>query len=84
MPLLDLFLILLEFFLFVALIWVVVSVIVDIFRSDDLSGWAKAFWVALVVFLPWLGVFIYLVARGSSMAERGRRWAMGEDVAPHR
>jgi predicted membrane channel-forming protein YqfA (hemolysin III family) len=83
-PLVDLFLTLLWFFLFVAWVWVVVSVVVDIFRSDDLSGWAKAFWVALVAFVPWIGVFIYLVARGRSMAERGSRWAMGEDVAPRR
>ena len=53
-------------------------------RSHDLSGWAKAFWVLLVAVIPWLGVFVYLIARGKPMAERGRHWALGEDRATHR
>jgi Phospholipase_D-nuclease N-terminal len=79
MPLLDLFLTVMWFVLFCAWIWLVVWVIADIFRSQDLSGWAKALWTLLVVIVPWLGVFAYLVARGASMAERGRQWAFGED-----
>jgi hypothetical protein len=84
MPLVDLFLTLMWFFLFVAWVWIVVSVIVDIFRSHDLSGWAKALWVLLVAFIPWLGVFIYLIARGRSMAERARRWAFSEGEPPEK
>jgi predicted membrane channel-forming protein YqfA (hemolysin III family) len=83
MPLLDLFLTVMWFFLFVAWVWIVVWVIIDIFRSHDLSGWAKALWVLLVAVIPWLGVLIYLIARGKPMAERGRHWAFGEDRATH-
>jgi type VI protein secretion system component VasK len=70
MPLLDLFLTMLWFFLFVAWIWVLISVYADIFRSDDLSGWGKAFWVLFALTLPALGVLVYLVARGGKMQER--------------
>lgn len=57
-------------FLWVAWIWMVVSVLIDIFRSDDLSGWGKAGWTLLVVFLTWIGVLIYLIARGEGMNQR--------------
>ncbi len=69
-PLLDLFWAMLWFFLFFAWIWLLISIFADIFRSDDLSGWAKAFWTIFVVVLPWLGVLVYLIARGGSMQER--------------
>jgi len=69
-PLLNLFWAMLWFFLFVIWIWLLISVFSDIFRSDDLSGWSKALWVLFVVFLPYLGVFVYLIARGRSMQER--------------
>jgi hypothetical protein len=62
------------FFIFIW-IWIVVSVFVDIFRSHDLSGWAKAAWVIFIVILPWLGVLVYLIARGSKMHEREMRQA---------
>jgi hypothetical protein len=58
------------FFLFFMLIWVVVMVFSDIFRSRDLSGWGKALWTLFIIFLPWLGVFVYLLARGQGMADR--------------
>jgi hypothetical protein len=70
MPLLDLFLMMLWFFLFVAWIWLLISVYSDVFRSDDLSGFAKAFWVLFVLLLPYLGVLVYLIARGGKMQER--------------
>lgn len=70
MPLLDLFWAMLWFFLFFAWIWLLISIFSDIFRSDDLSGWAKAFWTIFVVVLPLLGVLVYLIARGGSMQER--------------
>ncbi len=70
MPLLDLFWTTLWFFLFIAWIWLLISIIADIFRSDDLSGWAKALWILFVIVVPWLGVLIYLIARGDSMQER--------------
>ena len=58
------------FFLLVAWIWVVISVIADIFRSKDLSGWGKGAWMVFVILLPWLGVLAYLIFRGDGMHER--------------
>jgi hypothetical protein len=70
MPILDLFWAMLWFFLLFAWIWLLISVFIDIFRSDDLGGWAKAAWVIFVILVPLLGVLIYLIARGGSMTER--------------
>ncbi len=69
-PLLNVFLSMLYFFLFVIWIWIAVMVVVDIFRSHDLGGWGKAFWFLFVILIPYLGVFIYLIARGGKMHER--------------
>jgi hypothetical protein len=69
-PLLDLFFAMLWFFVFIAWIWTVVSVVADVFRSDDLSGGGKAIWVLFIIIVPWIGVLSYLIARGSGMAER--------------
>ena len=55
------------FFLFFIWIWILIVVFSDIFRSHDLSGWAKAIWILFVIFLPYLGVFVYLIARGGKM-----------------
>ena len=70
MPLFDLFWSMLWFFLFVAWIWVMIAVISDIFRSRDMGGFAKALWVIFVIIIPWLGILVYLIARGDSMAQR--------------
>lgn len=70
MPLLDLFLATLWFFFFIVWIWLLISVYADVFRSEDLSGWGKAFWVLFVLLLPYLGVLIYLVVRGGEMQQR--------------
>ena len=69
-PLLELFFTMLWFFLFVAWIWLLISLVADIFRSHDISGWGKALWTLLIVILPVLGALIYLIARGQGMAER--------------
>ncbi len=69
-PVLDAFLTMLYFFLFFIWIWLLVMVFFDIFRSHDLGGWAKALWVIFIIVLPFLGVFVYLIARGGSMQER--------------
>jgi hypothetical protein len=68
--LLDLFLTMLYFFLFVIWIWLLITVFVDIFRSRDMGGGAKALWVIFVILFPYLGVFVYLIARGGKMHER--------------
>jgi type VI protein secretion system component VasK len=69
-PLLNLFWTMLWFFLFVAWIYLLIVVVTDIFRSDDMSGWAKALWVLFVVIVPWLGILVYLIARGDKMSAR--------------
>jgi len=57
------------FFLFFIWIWILITVFADIFRSHDLSGWGKAAWTIFVIFIPYLGVFVYLIARGHKMHE---------------
>jgi hypothetical protein len=69
-PVLDAFLTMLYFFLFIIWIWLLIMVFMDIFRSHDMGGWAKALWVIFVIVLPFLGVFVYLIARGGSMHDR--------------
>ena len=81
MPLMDLFWVTLWFFLFIAWIWALIAVFADIFRSDDLSGWAKAFWTLFVMIVPWLGVLVYLIARGRSMGERSQKVAAEREKA---
>ena len=69
------------FTLFFLWIWVVVMVFADIFRSPDLSGFGKAMWTLFVIFLPWLGVLAYLIARGGKMAEHRIQQAEAADEA---
>src|SRR5215217_7546124 len=69
----------LYFFLFVIWFWLLFSIIGDIFRSRDLSGWAKALWTIFVIVLPFIGIFAYLIARGGKMTERTLESAYGQD-----
>jgi Short C-terminal domain/Phospholipase_D-nuclease N-terminal len=69
------------FTLFFMWIWLVIIVFSDVFRSRDLSGWAKALWTVFIVFLPYLGVLVYLIARGSKMAEHAQHAAMEQEAA---
>src|SRR4051794_10514807 len=69
------------FMLLVAWFWLMVSIISDLFRDDDLSGVAKAAWCAFVILLPWLGVLVYLMVRGKSMNERAAGEAMRQEQA---
>ena len=57
------------FFLWIIWIWMLIIVFTDIFRSQDLSGWAKALWTIFVLILPYVGVLVYLIARGHKMNE---------------
>jgi hypothetical protein len=77
----EAFLSILWFFLFFLWIWLLITIFGDLFRSDDLSGWGKAGWTALLIFLPYLGVFVYLIVRGRSMGERAAREAHERDLA---
>jgi len=78
-PLLGAFWTILEIFLWVLWIWVLIYVFIDIFRSGDLSGWAKALWFIFVLFIPLIGVLVYLIARGGEMHERAVRQAQQQD-----
>ena len=62
-------------------IWLLVAVFSDIFRSHDLSGWSKALWSIFIIFMPYLGVFIYLIARGGKMHEHAVAQAQAIDNA---
>jgi hypothetical protein len=59
-----------EIFLFVAWFWILITVISDLFRDHEISGWTKAAWVFLLLIVPFLGTLIYLIARGGGMRER--------------
>ena len=69
-PLLNIFWSMFIFFLWVIWISILIWIFIDIFRSHDLSGWAKALWFLFVLFIPVIGVLVYLIARGGSMHER--------------
>jgi hypothetical protein len=69
------------FFLWVIWLWMLIGVFGDIFRSPDLSGWGKALWTIFVVVLPYLGVFIYLIARGRKMQEHAVQTVEARDRA---
>jgi hypothetical protein len=77
----QVFLSMLWFFLFFIWIWLLIMVFSDIFRSPDLSGGLKAIWVIFVVIMPYLGVFIYLIARGGKMHEHAVETAQAQDAA---
>jgi type VI protein secretion system component VasK len=69
------------FFLFFIWIWILITVFADIFRSHDMGGGAKALWVIFVIVLPYLGVFVYLIARGHKMSEHALEAAQQQDAA---
>ena len=79
-PLLNLFWTMFIFFLWVIWIWILIWVFIDIFRSRDLSGWAKALWFLFVLLIPLIGVLVYLIARGGSMHERAVQDAQQQDA----
>jgi len=80
-PLLGVFWSMLWFFLFIVWIWLLIVVFADIFRSHDLGGFAKALWVIFIIILPFLGVFVYLIARGGKMQEHAVKQAQDQDQA---
>jgi len=74
-PILGVFWTILMIFLWVIWFWILITIIIDIFRSHDLSGWAKALWFLFILFLPLIGVLVYLIARGGKMHEHQVRQA---------
>jgi hypothetical protein len=61
------------FYVTVACLWIFISVFIDVFRDETLNGWAKALWVLFLVFVPFLAVLVYIIARGRSMSARAAR-----------
>ena len=80
-PLLGVFWSMLWFFLFIVWIWLLIVIFADIFRSHDIGGFAKALWVIFIIILPFLGVFVYLIARGGKMQEHAVQQAKDQDQA---
>jgi hypothetical protein len=66
----DLLLYVVEIFLFVIWFWILFTIIGDLFRDHGMSGWAKALWIIFLVFIPYISMIVYLIARGSGMRER--------------
>lgn len=69
------------FFLFFVWIWLLISIFADIFRSHDINGWVKALWVIFIIVLPFLGILVYLIARGHKMSEHAMESAERQDAA---
>ncbi len=69
-PVLNIFWTICEIFLWVIWFWILITVFIDIFRSPDLSGGAKALWFLFVLLIPLIGVVVYLIVRGTSMHDR--------------
>lgn len=66
----EILLVALEIFFFVIWIWILITILSDLFRDHELSGWAKAAWVLFLVFIPFLTALVYLIARGEGMRDR--------------
>jgi Short C-terminal domain/Phospholipase_D-nuclease N-terminal len=69
-PFLDVFWTMLVFFLWFLWIWLLFTILADVFRRHDISGWAKTAWIVFVILLPFLGVFVYLITQNVGMTER--------------
>ncbi len=80
-PLADLFGTMLGLFVFFIWFWLLIVIFGDIFRSRDMGGGAKALWVIFVIVLPFLGIFVYLIARGGKMHERAEQAAQQQQKA---
>jgi ABC-type multidrug transport system fused ATPase/permease subunit len=77
----EVFVVFLEFAMFVILFWLLITVFGDLFRSHDISGWVKALWVIGIILFPFLGILLYLIVRGGSMHERSVQQAQQADAA---
>jgi hypothetical protein len=80
-PFLDVLWTIIIFFAWVIYIWIVITVLIDVFRRDDVGGWGKAGWVVFVIVLPFLGVLIYLISQHDGMRERSEKEARAQRQA---
>ncbi|MFP3991425.1 SHOCT domain-containing protein [Streptomyces sp. E11-3] len=80
-PLLNLFLTMLYFFLWIMWLFLLFRVVMDIFRDDELSGWGKAGWLIFCIVLPYIGVLIYVIARGRGMGQRDVKQSKEREAA---
>ena len=80
-PFMDVLWSMIIFFFWLIWVWIVVTVLIDVFRRHDIGGFAKALWVIFVVILPWLGVLIYLIAEHDGMRERSVKQAQAQQAA---
>jgi len=78
-PVLGAFWTILMVFLWVIWFWILITIFIDLFRSHDLSGWAKALWFIFILLLPLIGVLVYLIARGGKMHEHAARDAQVQE-----
>ena len=79
-PFLNVFWTMILFFFWVAWIWVLIMIFGDLFRRHDASGWVKALWIIVLIFLPFLGVLVYLIVNGDGMAERNVKQAQASQA----
>jgi hypothetical protein len=79
-PFLDVLWSMFIFFLFIIWIWILITVFVDIFRRKDTSGFSKVAWIIFVIIVPYLGVFIYLIANHDGMADRNIQAAQAQQA----
>ena len=79
-PFLNILWTMIIFFAWVAWIWILVVILIDVFRRRDESGWVKALWVIFLIVLPFIGVLVYLIANHDGMAERSAQQAKAQQT----
>ena len=81
-PFLDIFWTMIIFFCWVIWIWMMISILMDVFSRHDVGGWSKALWVVFLIVLPFLGVLIYLIVHGGDMSKRDIQQAQAQQQPP--
>jgi uncharacterized membrane protein YcjF (UPF0283 family) len=81
LPFLEVLWTMIIFFAWVIYIWIAITVLIDVFRRHDISGWGKAAWAVFIIVLPFLGVLVYLIAQHDGMRERSAKQAQAQQQA---
>jgi hypothetical protein len=79
-PFLNILWTMIIFFAWVAWIWILIVILIDVFRRRDESGWVKALWVIFLIVLPFIGVLVYLIVNHDGMAERSAQQAKAQQT----